>query len=162
MLAITIPKIMEFSKGLKLLDMMPGGYSSEYIKTLFSNLGEAGRSIYLYEQIPVDMIYPGLFAISYCLLMAFFLQKFQKLDTGYFYLTLLPIVAGIADYMENIGIITMLNNYPDVSPLSMSFTNIFTITKSMVTAIYFVALIIILVIFGIKTLNNRKQGAHSK
>ena len=91
MLAVTIPKTMGFSKGLKLLDMMPGGYNSEYIKTLFGNLGEVGRSVYLYQQIPVDMIYPGLFAISYCLVMGYFIQKLQKLDTVYFYLTLLPL-----------------------------------------------------------------------
>ncbi|MCM4151004.1 hypothetical protein DHD05_05310 [Arenibacter sp. N53] len=156
MLAVTIPKTMGFSKGLKLLDMMPGGYNSEYIKTLFGNLGEVGRSVYLYQQIPVDMIYPGLFAISYCLVMGYFLQKLQKLDTVYFYLTLLPIVAGIADYLENFGIITMLNSYPEVSQLSMGLTNTFTIVKSMATTIYFVALIITMVIFGIKTLNKRR------
>jgi len=156
MLAVTIPKTMEFSKGLKLLDMMPGGYNSEYIKNLFSTLGEEGRSVYLYNQIPIDMLYPGLFAISYCLVMAFFLQKLQKLDTGYFYLTLIPFVAGIADYSENFGIITILNNYPDVSQLSMVLTNIFTIVKSTVTAVYFVALIITMAIFGFKTFNKRK------
>tara|TARA_R110000868_G_scaffold108065_6_gene295415 strand:+ start:39375 stop:39935 length:561 start_codon:yes stop_codon:yes gene_type:complete len=156
MLALTIPKTMEFSNGLKLLDMMPGGYNSEYIKNLFSTLGEEGRSVYLFNQIPIDMVYPGLFAISYCLVMAFFLEKIQKLDTVYFYLTLLPIVAGIADYSENFGIIAMLNNYPDTSELSMALTNIFTIVKSMVTAVYFVALIITMAIFGFKTFNKRK------
>ena len=49
MLVFTIPKTMAFSKGMKLLDMMPAGYNSEYIKTLFDTLGEKGRDVYLYN-----------------------------------------------------------------------------------------------------------------
>lgn len=67
MLIITIPKTMRFSNGMKLLVMMPTGYDFEYINTLFDTLGEKGREVYLYNQIPVDMIYPFLFGISYCL-----------------------------------------------------------------------------------------------
>ena len=44
MLIFTIPKTMTFSKGMKLLDMMPTGYDSDYIDTLFDTLGEQGRS----------------------------------------------------------------------------------------------------------------------
>ena len=77
MLIITIPKTMGFSNGLKLLDMMPMGYDLEYINTLFETLGEKGREVYLYNQIPLDMIYPFLFAISYCLVIGYFLKKTQ-------------------------------------------------------------------------------------
>ena len=100
MLLVTIPKVMSFSNGLKLLDMMPAGYDLEYINSLFNALGEGGRELYLYNQIPVDMIYPFLFGISNCLLLAYFLKKINKLDTSLFYLCLLPLVAGIADYFE--------------------------------------------------------------
>ena len=65
MLTVTIPKTMTFSNGLKLLDMMPLGYDLEYINMLFETLGENGRQVYLTNQLPVDMIYPFLFGISY-------------------------------------------------------------------------------------------------
>jgi len=52
MLIITIPKTMQFSNGMKLLDMMPMGYNSEYVNTLFNTLGEKGREVYLLNQIP--------------------------------------------------------------------------------------------------------------
>lgn len=157
MLAVTIPKTMVFSKGLKLLDMMPMGYSAQYIKTLFDTLGEEGRNVYLYNQIPVDMIYPGLFAISYFFLMGYFLHKFQKLNPSYFLLTLLPVLAGIADYLENFGIVTMIYNYPELSELSMNLTNIFTIVKSVVTTIFFAVLIGTLFILGVITLKEIKK-----
>ena len=43
MLTVTIPKTMEFSNGMKLLDMMPTGYDLNYVNELFNWLGENGR-----------------------------------------------------------------------------------------------------------------------
>jgi len=160
MLTVTIPKTMTSSNGMKLLDMRPTGYDSVYVNTLFETLGVNGREVYLYNQIPVDMIYPFLFGISYCLLIAYFLKKINKLNSNFFYLCFLPIIAGIADYLENFGIIIMLNNYPNLSQISMNATNIFSIVKSMSTAIYFIALIITLLLFGIKLAKARKTGAN--
>lgn len=150
MLMVTIPKTMRFSNGMKLLDMLPTGYNQDYVNKLFKTLGENGREIYLTNQIPVDMIYPLLFGLSYSLLLAYFLKKLNKLKSSFKYLYLFPIIAGIADYMENIGIITMLNNYPDLTETIVNTTNIFSIIKSTSTSIFFIALIIILIIFGIK------------
>lgn len=155
MLFITIPRTMAFSDGMSLLDMMPMGYDSEYVVALFETLGEQGRDAYLHIQLPVDMIYPLLFGISYCLLIAYFLNKIDKLNSAFFYLCFLPLIAGMADYLENFGIITMLITYPDISQGSINATNIFSIVKSTSTSIYFVALIIILLILGIKTIKER-------
>ena len=131
----------------------------EYINTLFEALGENGRGVYLYNQIPIDMVYPFLFGISYCLLLVYFLQKINKLNSAFFYLIFLPIIAGIADYIENFGIIKMLSSYPNQSQLSMDVTNVFSIIKSMTTTVFFVALIITLVIFGYKTIVERITNA---
>lgn len=155
MLIITIPKVMTYSGGLKLPDMMPLGYDLEYINTLFETLGEKGRDVYLFNQLPVDMIYPLLFAISYSLLMAYFLKKLDKLDSVLFYLSWLAIIAGSADYLENIGIVVMLNNYPDITSNSANLTNSFTIIKSMTTTLYFIALITIMISVGIKSIRSK-------
>lgn len=157
MLIVTIPKTMTFSNGLKLLDMMPLGYDLEYINTLFETLGENGRQVYLTNQLPVDMIYPFLFGISYCLLIGFFLKKLNKLDTFYFYLCFLPLIAGIADYLENFGIFTMLNNFPDFSPFTAKVTNVFSVVKSMTTTVFFIALIITLLMLGISKIKERRK-----
>jgi hypothetical protein len=155
MLLVTIPKTMEFSNGMKLLDMLPTGYNLEYVNELFKVLGENGREIYLTNQIPVDMIYPALFGLTYCLLLAYFLNKLNKLKLPYTYLCLLPIIAGIADYLENLGIITMLRNYPDVTGITAKTTNYFSIVKSISTTIFFIVLIVILIILGLKAINKK-------
>jgi len=156
MLTFTIPKVMAFSEGMKLLDMMPMGYDQEYINNLFEKLGQKGRDLYLYNQIPVDMIYPLLFSISYSLLIAYFLKKLNKLNSVFFFLCWLPIVAGISDYFENFGIITMLINYPEINSISAILTNIFTVIKSLITTVYFVTLIITMIVVGIRTLKFKK------
>jgi len=155
-LTVTIPRTMAFSSGMKLLDMMPLGYDFNYVNELFNTLGEIGRKTYLTTQIPADMIYPLLFGISYCLILGYFLKKLNKLKTPYSYLCILPIIAGVFDYFENLGIIVMLNNYPDLTPFSISTTSVFTILKSITTSVFFICLIVLLISLGIKYLNRNR------
>jgi hypothetical protein len=161
MLMVTIPKTMEFSNGMKLLDMMPVGYDWNYVNELFNTLGENGRKTYLTNQIPVDMLYPFLFGLSYCLIFAYFLKKLDKLSTSFIYLCLLPIIGGIADYLENFGIIKMLYNYPDLTETTVNTTNAFSVLKSTSTSIFFIALIVILIILGIKFVKRNKTSANT-
>ncbi len=152
MLTVTIPKVMSYSGGMNLLDMMPSGYNAEYANNLLRSLGEQGRNAYLYIQLPVDMVYPLLFGVSYCLVLAYFLNKLGKTDSPLFYLCFLPLFAGLFDYFENFGIIAMLKTYPGNSGLLTQITNVFSVLKSLLTTIYFVVLIICLIVFVIRKL----------
>lgn len=160
MLTVTIPKTMEFSNGMKLLDMLPTGYDFNYVNELFNSLGENGRETYLTSQIPVDMIYPLLFGLTYCLLLAYFLKKIDKLKTPFAYLCILPIIAGIADYLENLGIISMLKYYPALTENTVKTTSFFSLIKSISTSIFFIILIVILIILGIKFLKENKTSTN--
>lgn len=159
MLVVTIPRTMDFSNGMDLLDMMPMGYDWAYVDKLFSNLGEEGRSTYLTLQLPIDMLYPFLFGISYCLVIAYFLNKLNRLHSPYIFLCLLPILAGIADYLENFGIISMLKGYPDLSEFSVNMTSIFSVVKSTSTSVFFIAIIIMLLILGFQAISRKKVRA---
>jgi hypothetical protein len=159
MLAVTIPKTMGFSNGMKLLDMMPTGYDLNYVSQLFDALGETGRDTYLTNQLPVDMIYPLLFGLTYCLLSVYLLKKVNKLNTPYTYICIIPIIAGIADYLENFGIIVMLKSYPDLTAVTAKTTNYFSLLKSISTSVFFMSLIFILILLGFKVLNKLKISA---
>jgi len=161
MLIVTIPKTMGFSNGMKLLDMMPIGYDLNYVSELFNSLGEIGQEIYLTNQIPVDMIYPLLFGLTYCLILAYFLKKLNKLNTSFIYLCLIPIIAGIADYLENFGIIAMLKNYPELTEVAVITTSTFSLIKSISTSVFFIVLIVMLIILGIKFLKRNKTSANN-
>jgi hypothetical protein len=144
MLIITIPEVMHYSDGMKILDMMPTGYDTHYVNTLFNTLGKSGRDSYLYHQLPLDLMYPALFGISSCLVLAYFLNKLEKLNSPLFYLCLIPLFSGFFDYCENIGIINMLRDYPNISELQVQTTNFFSVLKSTFVTIYFIILIITL------------------
>jgi hypothetical protein len=150
MLTVTIPKVMNFAGGMKLLDMIPTGYNAAYVETLFNALGEKGRHAYLFIQIPVDMIYPALFAVTYCLVTAYFLKILGKAESNLFYACLFPLFSGLFDYCENIGIITMLNTYPEISNITALTTNVCSVLKSSLTTISFILLIILLISMGIR------------
>lgn len=156
MLGITIPAVMQFANGLKLPDMLPTGYSAPYINQLLTALGESGRHTYLYKQLPMDMLYPGLFGITYCLLLAWLLSKLSKTDSFLFLFCYLPPLAGLFDYLENFGIITLLKTYPHQTDVMVSVTNTFTILKSGLTTVYFVVLLIVLLWWGVSRLLPKK------
>lgn len=162
MLTITIPKVMNYAGGMKLLDMLPAGYDADYVNSLLNALGTEGRNTYLFQQIPLDLIYPFLFGITYCLLFAFIINKLNKQNSFLFYLCYFPIFAGLFDYLENFGIITILKSYPDNSTAMSQLTSIFSILKGTLTTIYFVALLIALFALLIKYIisNNKKPADH--
>lgn len=150
MLTITIPKVMSFSSGMKILDLIPTGYSPDYVNSLMGALDEEGRYAYLYNQIPLDMVYPLLFAISWCLIFVYFLQKAGIKESILFYLSFLPLLAGFFDYCENFGIISIITQYPDNPIILSQITNVFSILKSFLSTIYYISLILLLVVIGIR------------
>lgn len=156
MVAFTIPKTAGFAGGMKLLDMMPGGYDFKYVQQLFLALGEKGRHSYLFVQLPFDMVYPALFALSYCLLLAYFLKKLRRQNSWLVYGCYIPFIGGAADYLENIGIITLLKQFPDISPQSVHITSFFSVVKSSATTLYFVLLLVVIIVVAIQFVRKKK------
>lgn len=157
MIFVTIPKIASINKNIKIFDIRPFGYSYEEALELLEHLDTKGREIYLFQQIPLDLIYPSLFGITFCLVLAFFLNKIKLLNSKYIYLTLLPLFSGAFDYLENFSIIQMLTNYPTISEKLVNLASVFTILKSLLTSIYFFILIFVLIkylFFYLKNKNN--------
>lgn len=147
MLFITIPYLTGLSGGMKILDMMPTGYDEVYVNSLMTALGEAGRHAYLVYQLPLDFIYPFFFAVSNCLIIAWFLNKLGKLDTRLLMICWLPLFAGFFDYSENIGIVAILKSYPDISSVLVKTVNLFSVLKSVTVSISLTILLAIICIW---------------
>ena len=124
LMLVTVPALKAMAGGMDILDVPPF-YDATYIQELLRRLGEEGRLFYLYRQIPVDMIYPGLFAITYYQLIRFFLEKLSQRKL--LFLSYFPLIGGIFDYFENftkinlpdcrkvVRIICNRRKYPSVS-----------------------------------------------
>lgn len=158
MIAFSIPQIMEYADGMELLDLKPLGYSHNYVQVLFEKLGNEGRHLYLTYQIPIDMIYPILFALCYSILTVYLFDKIKSSEKLIFVFSLIPVIAGMFDYLENIGIIIMLKSYPDISSGMSLTTSIFSIGKSSFTTVFWLLLIYALLILSIKYFKNTQKN----
>ena len=154
MLLYTIPQVEQYSAGMKLFDISPFGYSYQYAIGLLSALGSTGRATYLYRQLPLDFVYPGLFAVSFCLLLSWLFAMSLRADSKMFYLCLVPLFAGLFDYLENICIVLMLTSFPNVPKLLVASASAFTIVKSTFTTACFVFFTIGCLLFIRKIRNN--------
>jgi hypothetical protein len=143
MLSYTIPRVEKYANGMKLFDLSPGGYSYEYAKELLTKLGESGRDLYLYNQLPLDFLYPGLFAISCSLLLSWLFLKIKDPSSRLFYFCFVPVAVGVFDYIENILIIGLISGYPDISPGQVELSSLVTIAKSVLTTLFFIVLLIV-------------------
>ena len=142
MLLYTIPQVSAYAPGINLFDLSLTGYSFEYAVKLLDTLGSEGRELYLYRQLPLDFIYPGLFAVSCSLLLSWLFLKTQQTNSKLFYFCYIPGATGLFDYFENIFIVSILTSYPNVSEVSISLASARTIVKSVLTTAFFVLLII--------------------
>jgi hypothetical protein len=145
MLAYSIPAVMAFAAGLPLFDLSPFGYSFEHANSLLANLGLEGRGLYLSLQLPIDFIYPALFAITYALILVWLLKKLVQPGSKLFYAAIIPVLAGLFDYLENLSIIKMINSYPNLDDSVVAMASIFTLIKSQLTTVYFIGVLIILI-----------------
>ncbi len=142
MLTYSIPAVSAFAPELPLFDLSPAGYTFAYANELLGTLGAEGRQLYLTTQLPLDFIYPGLFAITYSLLLVWLFRKTFKANSKIYYVALVPFLAGIFDYMENLFIIKMINSFPNLQESTVEIANAFTILKSGFTTVFFVLLLV--------------------
>ena len=140
MLFYSIPMVESFAPNTALFDLSPSGYSYQHAMSLLEELGNEGRQIYLSRQLPLDFVYPGLFAISYTLLLIWLFSKSLKNKSRIFYLALIPALGGLFDYLENIYIFRMINSFPDLSPRLVQVASTFTLLKSVFTTVFFLLL----------------------
>ncbi len=143
---------LEQITGSKPFDLRPGGYSHDSARDLINALGQEGSRIYLWRQIPLDTVYPALFAISVAgsinwlsgRFAAPFRRWFRAAATAAYF-------AAFADYVENAMIVAMLTTGSDLSPSLTQIASAATIFKSVLTTLSVVALLLAAILsFAVK------------
>jgi hypothetical protein len=140
MLLYSIPSVSVFAPELPLFDLSPAGYSFNYANELLTQLGEEGRNLYLSTQLPLDFIYPGLFAVTYSLLLVWLFGKTFNVNSKVYYFALVPFLAGVFDYVENLFIIKMISSFPELQVNVVKVASTFTILKSSFSMFFFILL----------------------
>ena len=148
-LGYSIPLVLSFSPASMLFDMSPAGYSYAEAMELLKSLGPDGRNAYLTIQIPIDLLYPAMFGVSYALMITWILKQGLPKHSRVYLLAFVPVFAGLFDYLENASIVAMLYAFPDVSEILVTSASSFTIAKSGLTTLFFLVLLASLVYLAI-------------
>ena len=146
MVLVTLPRLGLLAGGLQPFDLMPRGYGFAHARDFLSAIGSEGRRFYLTRQIPLDLVYPAMFMISYCSIWLWLQEKTGSKSRLAGFFVALPVIAAVTDYLENTLIVAMLVKFPALSEAMVAFASLATITKSVATAGYFAALSLFLVL----------------
>ncbi|MGB0383737.1 MAG: hypothetical protein ACPGWR_02850 [Ardenticatenaceae bacterium] len=153
-----IPAIIERAQGADILDNT-FNYSAEDVYQLFSTYGDEGRRLYLLYLLLFDFVYPVLFALSNSVLLAYILERLFTEVRFFRYLYLMPFVVLLLDYAENIGILTLLLNYPNQLVEFVSVISAITMLKLGVVNLLFVITLMALVAVIVKSAYRRLKRA---
>ena len=128
-------------QNLPILDLQ-WGYDPENVKSIVAlYTGAATKEAAIKGHIITDGLYPIVYVFFFgiALSLVFYKWKIQPWFKG---INLLPLPILVFDYLENIMIVKMLNNYPsDISTLAV-YCSVFTMIKWVFVAITLVALVV--------------------
>lgn len=130
--------------GVLPFDLRPAGYSQVDAVALLDALGESGRQYYLMRQIPLDMLYPALLALTLISTLrwcAFRCEPtlFTRIGGP------LAVLAATFDYLENLGIGLMLVAGPAPNLVLVQMASAASILKAVLTSAAILAVIAALV-----------------
>ena len=143
------PTIVEHSGGLTILDLRES-FSPDDAYELFTELGTAGRQAYLILHLVPDMIFPISYALTFAFISAWLLVRLLPLDHRLQWLSMIPLISGLADVLENISLVICNLAYPGRIDWLVQFAHLITKVKFGLLPIGLVFLIIIVVVWFIQ------------
>lgn len=130
-------------------------YDLAEINDFFGKIKEEGREIHAFTTGVVDMIFPFAYGILFILLSAYFLKKITSPDSKWMYLSLIPILLMIVDFIENTNTLNLLETYPNLTAEMVDSAAQITSVKSMLTSISMFLPVSLGLIWGVKWVMNR-------
>ena len=133
MISVTLAHI-EAVSGQTPFDMRPTGYGPTQAAALLEALGGDGRDYYLRRQLALDTLYPAMLALTMIATICWLGQRMPNRKIVRFGIAF-SLASALFDYVENLGILTMIWNWPDVSVPLVYATSSATILKSVSTTL---------------------------
>jgi hypothetical protein len=148
-LPFSSPTIQEYSGGLTILDLR-SNFSPDDAYELFSALGAEGRQAYLFLHLVPDTLFPVGYALAFAFMSAWFLVRLLPLDHRLQWLSMIPLISGLSDVLENISLVICNLAYPRRIDWLVRLAHLLTKVKFGLLPIGLVFLIIIVVIWFIR------------
>jgi len=138
-MGIVQPQLLAASGGLPVLDMR-FTYTYDEALNLLTQLGEEGRHLYSVMQL-LDTVFPAAYGLSMALALGLLTARLFPNSHTHALVLLLPILAALLDYVENILVATQIAAFPDLSASIISVAAIVTALKWTFLSLGFVALL---------------------
>lgn len=133
-------RLTQYSNGAGMLDA-EFHYTAEKAYQMLNAYGAQGREVYLWGIAPVDIAIPIIYSLFFAVLISFIFQRTFSPTNPIQYLSLLPFVMAIADYVENTGIVSMLLAYPVRLEVVATIAGYFTSIKQIIFPLILVAVL---------------------
>ena len=98
------PTIESLSGGLPTLDLRPS-FTPDDAYELFTALGNEGRQAYRFFHLVPDTLFPIGYSLTFAFLSSWFLVRLLPWDHRLHWLSLIPLVSGLADILENLCLV---------------------------------------------------------
>ncbi|WP_292364221.1 MULTISPECIES: hypothetical protein [unclassified Methanoculleus] len=106
-----LARLAEITGGAGILDM-EFTYTPVQAYAMLAALGDAGREFYLTRIVPLDLVFPLAYTLFFAVTITWLLSRRLPEGSPWMRLNVVPLIAGAADYGENIGVIALLLSYP--------------------------------------------------
>ena len=136
-----VAQLQKISGGTGIPDAELSGYSPQGVYDILTAQGEAGRSFYLHTIIPQDFPFPLLYALLFATILTYLAQRLFPPTHPLQHIGLLGLLAGLADWAENLCLLTLLLNYPQRLDAVAMLANIFTIAKWSLALLNFILIL---------------------
>lgn len=140
-LPTSTPSMQEISPSFTPFDLQYKGYNTESFTYGLNSLGEEGRSIYRNFML-CDIFFPTVYALFFSSLV---FLVFGKKQNWFHWLFLIPLLTGLADYIENIFIAISFSGYPAPNSLAVTLASFATQTKMLFNGLLILSLLLTLV-----------------
>lgn len=122
-----VPKLRVVAHAFVLDDTL--AYSLADVAARFAAYGEAGRAAYRAFLLSFDLMYAPVYAFALAALISAFAKALRMPGRSWTALASMPIVAALLDWLENAGLVLLLDQYPRLSPALVAVTSTLTIAK---------------------------------
>jgi hypothetical protein len=143
------PTITEHAGGLTILDLR-SDFTPDDAYDLFTALGTEGRRAYLVLHLVPDTLFPIGYALVFAFISAWFMVRLFPLNHRLQWLSMIPLISGLADVLENISLVIANLAYPNRIDWLVTAAHLLTKVKFGLLPIGLVFLTIIIAIWFIR------------
>ncbi|MBK6905194.1 MAG: hypothetical protein IPH04_20945 [Saprospirales bacterium] len=141
--------------GTKVLDLH-FGFSPEEAYRFLEKIGPEGRSLYGLIEGTADMIYPIVYSLLLGTLLVLIWRRILPENSRRLRIGLIPLVAAVFDYLENICNLILVQRFPQASDAVAQASSLMGMGKWVFFGLSALLLVAGLVIWGVKALSTRK------